>query len=81
MKVYQLIAELGQYDGNADVLFVSQPSWPFEYSISHVMSREEISDDYEAEEREFAHEHSGKTDVILVEGDQLRYGAKACWSR
>lgn len=33
MKVRDLIEELEAYDGDAEVRLMSQPSWPFEYSI------------------------------------------------
>ena len=37
MTVQELIEELRLMDQNAPVRFASQPSWPFEYSISGVV--------------------------------------------
>lgn len=39
MTVRELIRKLGEYDDDAQVLFVSQPNWPFEYSIEGACAR------------------------------------------
>ena len=87
MKVRQLIEYLEQYDPEGEVLLAMQPSWPFEYSIRKVISREKVLDmmprrqnyldgsDDDIELPEGAHEN----DVFLTEGEQLRYGSKHCW--
>jgi hypothetical protein len=76
-------------DEDAEVLFISQPSWPFEYSIDNVTSRKEVEladqderrdydDDRDYDEREYR-DGEKSNDVFLVEGRQLRYGSKAAW--
>ena len=42
MKVAELIELLEGQDPKAEVLIGSQPSYPFEYGVSNVISREEI---------------------------------------
>ena len=37
MTVAELIQELEYLDGDLEVRFASQPSWPFEYSIRNVV--------------------------------------------
>ena len=61
MTVEELIEELKFYDGELEVRFASQPSWPFEYSISGVVQTtiREHNNRYEA--------------VYLEEGRQLGY--------
>jgi len=72
VKVRDLIYHLNKYDGDAEVLLCNQQSYPFEYSIEGVTSREEIEnndDDYGGE----------RSDVLLLEGNQIRYGTKRAW--
>lgn len=40
MTVEELIQELQYVDRNLEVNFASQPSWPFEYSVSGVVESE-----------------------------------------
>jgi hypothetical protein len=63
----------------AEVHLLSQPAWPFEYSISKVVIRKEFDDD----DDEDCHLNNGTspTDVFLLEGTQLRYGSKKAWNR
>ena len=83
MTVRELIEYLEQFDEDAQVLIMEQPSWPFEYSIDGVITREELierrkeEDDGTAEELGYGMD---KTDVFLVEGTQLRYGDKNAWN-
>ncbi len=77
MNVRELIQELECKDQHAEVRIMSQPSWPFEYSISGVVDREAIKQvdrdhDYEGEPDE-------QNDVFLLEGSQLCYGDKNAW--
>lgn len=63
MTVRELIEELVQLDGNTEVRFASQPSWPFEYSIRSVIVAG--IEDRQTEEI---------TDVVyLEEGRQIGY--------
>lgn len=81
MTVRQLMEELEQYDPDAQVLMMQQPSWPFEYSIEGVTQRwmfdEELATD-DAEDRDDRGTKRG-SDVFLLEGTQLRYGSKNAW--
>lgn len=42
--VGNLISDLEQYDEDLPVLLMQQPSWPFEYSIDGLVSREEMDE-------------------------------------
>jgi len=84
MNVAELIERLEEMDPEAEVLFISQPHWPFEYSVSGLATRAEIEDvdndlhDDEPGERVYRDGESAN-DVLLVEGSQLRYGSKSAW--
>ncbi len=84
MKVRDLIEILEDQDPDAEVLIMSQQSWPFENAIAGVAVREEIVEDDEDtgdEGREEPRYEKGTAanDVFIVEGQQLRYGSKAAW--
>ena len=84
MKVRDLIDILEDQDPDAEVLIMSQQSWPFENAIAGVAVREEIvedDEDLDDEEREAPRYEKGTAanDVFIVEGQQLRYGSKAAW--
>lgn len=88
MKVSELIELLEEQDPDAEVLVMSQPNWPFELSLAGVTTREEMlradhdedgdGDDDDGEPR--LERGTAKSDVFLVEGEQLRYGSKTAWS-
>ena len=61
MTVRELIEELKYMDEDATVRFASQPSWPFEYSISGVV---QTTVNYNENERDM---------VYLEEGRQVAY--------
>ena len=61
MTVRELIEELRLMDQDATVRFASQPSWPFEYSISGVV---QTTVNYNENERDM---------VYLEEGRQVGY--------
>ena len=61
MTVRELIEELKYMDEDATVRFASQPSWPFEYSISGVV---QTTVNYNDNERDM---------VYLEEGRQVGY--------
>ena len=42
MKVRELIEILEDQDPNAEVVTISQPSWPFEYEVAGVTVRQEV---------------------------------------
>ena len=52
MKVYELMEILEAADPEADVLLASQPSWPFEWSVSGAVIRSEIPPRWEEDEDE-----------------------------
>jgi len=88
MKVSELIELLEEQDPDAEVLVMIQQSWPFECSLAGVTTREEMlradrdedgdGDDDDDEPR--LERGTAKSDVFLVEGEQLRYGSKTAWS-
>ena len=73
MKVRELLESLEGQDPEAEVLIVTQPRWPFEYDILHVKTREDVGGP------KYSSEYSNGSDVLLVSGEQLRYGMKGCW--
>jgi hypothetical protein len=86
MKVGELIDMLSDYDDAAEVRLMTQPSWPFEHSISGVVSRDEIECDPDDEPadasnagRTFDGGRNGTGDVFILEGSQLCYGSKQAW--
>lgn len=83
MKVKQLFEILGGLDPDAEVLIMSQQSWPFENAIKGVVVRQDVEDneDVDAEDRAWLRRENGSAanDVFIVEGAQLRYGNKAAW--
>jgi hypothetical protein len=53
---------------------MSQPNYPFKYSVEKLVTRQEFEpDDYEEEEKL-------PNAIFLLEGSQLRYGSRAAWS-
>jgi hypothetical protein len=86
MKVHQLIAILEEQDGDAEVLIMSQQTWPFEVALHGVVIRADMEGGDEEDEE--GHDDAGRargdgtsrTDVFLVEGRQLRYGSKTAWN-
>ena len=92
MKVSELIELLEEQDPDAEVLVMSQPNWPFELGLAGVTTREEMlrvdrdedgdgdDDDDDDEQEPRLERGAAKSDVFLVEGEQLRYGSKTAWS-
>lgn len=86
MTVRELISELEQYDGEAQVRLMIQQSWPFQNSVNCVVSLEDVTEpDYgEDEDCEAPHDFYGPVPagtVYIVEGSQLGYGYKSAWER
>lgn len=83
MKVSELIEILQEQDPDAEVLIMSQQSWPFENAVAGVAVREEVVradvDDGDDEETEYERS-TAANDVFIVEGSQLRYGSKNAWN-
>jgi len=68
VTVQELIDELQCCDGDADVRFLAQPSWPFEYTIATVVEATDQPPDLSGYRDTPAHR------VLLVEGRQACYG-------
>ena len=84
MKVSELIELLEEQDPDAEVLVMMQQNWPFECSLAGVTTREEMlradrEDRDEDDEEPRLESGTAKSDVFLVEGQQLRYGSKTAW--
>ena len=81
ITVGELIDLLEQYDRDAQVLLMTQKSWPFENAIEGVISREEVMERNREEDGEdvIPREGEEKSDVFILEGTQLRYGSKNAW--
>jgi hypothetical protein len=71
MTVQELIDELECCDGDAEVRFLAQPSWPFEYTIAAVVEATDQPEDLRA------CRDTPTRRVLLVEGRQACYGDKA----
>ena len=85
MKVSELIELLEEQDPDAEVLVMSQPNWPFELGLAGVTTREEMlradrDEDGDRDDEPRLERGIAKSDVFLVEGEQLRYGSKTAWS-
>jgi hypothetical protein len=70
MTVQELIDELEGCDSEAEVRFLAQPSWPFEYTIAAVVEAADQPDDLSG-----SRETPAKR-VLLVEGRQACFGDK-----
>ena len=81
MKVCDLIERLEECDPDADVLLMTQESWPFENDTVGVITREALLVECEdSDDAEYNGSDGEATDVFIVEGQQLRYGSKAAWT-
>jgi hypothetical protein len=72
VKVSELIEILSYCDPDANVIIVEQPNWPLEHALAGVAVRNEFSHD--------TSDGRDGGDVVLVEGQQLRYGSRDAWS-
>jgi hypothetical protein len=87
MTVRELIEMLESEDPDAEVRSMQQPSWPFEYEIAGVVTREAIyaarrdsepgGDDDDDDEPES--DEKPQATVFLLEGRQVCYGDKVAW--
>lgn len=84
MTVAELIERLSEMDPDARVFLMMQPSWPFEYSISGVTTRDDFTErEYDEDGNDVSHiadDNERPSDVFLCEGQQLRYGNKDAWN-
>jgi len=87
MKVQELIDILEEHDPDAEVLIMSQQSWPFENRVHGVTVRsamesgaeEDGEGEDDAPDETEADDGRSASDVFIVEGHQLRYGSKTAW--
>ena len=68
MTVQELIAELDRCDGGAEVRFLAQPSWSFEYTIAAVVAATDQPADLSG------YRETPASRVLLIEGRQACYG-------
>ena len=68
MTVQELIDELECCDGEAEVRFLAQPSWPFEYTIAAVVEASDQPADLSG------YRETPAPRILLVEGRQACYG-------
>ncbi len=68
MTVQELIDELEGCDGDAEVRFLAQPSWPFEYTIATVVEATDQPPDLSG------YRDTPAPRILLVEGRQACYG-------
>ena len=89
MKVQDLIEILEEMDAEADVFIATQPEYPFECRLAGVCQRVDYADDGGSDDAEPWHGSDRwtaseldlpKNDVLILTGDQMRYGAKAAWA-
>lgn len=73
MTVGELIEVLENVDPEAKVLMGCQPRWPFEYACTGVTVRGAFK------EEEDIRGDENSNDVILLQGNQLRYGDEVMW--
>ena len=78
MQVRDLIELLEDQDPEAEVLIMTQQNWPFENAVAGVASREDIVE--EEPDEDAGTDGAARSDVLIVEGSQLRYGSKAAWN-
>lgn len=88
MKVQELMALLSKMDPDASVYVAIQPEYPFEVALLGIAVRRDFT---EADEEEFEGGESQRdrwstparllpaNDVLLVTGEQVRYGERAAW--
>ena len=73
MTVKQLIDLLVDMNPEAEVTMMSQPSWPMEYSLRGVAERQAF------DRKKPQDEKAAPNDVVLIEGQWLRYGSRDAW--
>jgi hypothetical protein len=77
----ELLEEISDDGANddADVRIMSQPHWPFEYSIAGAIQRQDFECELGEPEEACLNPGDSRSDVFLVEGAQLGYGDKRAW--
>lgn len=80
MTINELIERFEDYrdeiGGDAEVRLMTQQNWPFENTITGLVSGQEIND---ADEDGTDEDVEDDAVVYIVEGTQLGYGSKRAW--
>jgi hypothetical protein len=88
MKVRELMALLSEMDPDASVYVAIQPEYPFEVALLGIAVRRDFTEtDEDGLEDDESHQDRWSTparllpgnDVLLVTGEQVRYGERATW--
>lgn len=77
MTVQDLIDALRSLDRDAPIRLMSQPNYPFEYSVAGVWVDESFDNDYEDDDA--PSDKPTVKPVYILEGDQLGYGKRRAW--
>ncbi len=89
MKVKNLMDALRSCDPEAEVVMVFQPHWPLETALQGIAVRKEFKDGDETNDDDGDEAPSAppprrngeaENDVVLVQGDFLRYGSADAWN-
>lgn len=78
MKVSELIELLRGFDADAEVVITTRPNEPMEHALAGVATRGSFDPHLQAPAAPDP-QGAAPSDVILVEGRWLRYGALAAW--
>jgi hypothetical protein len=76
MKVSELIELLGYFDADAEVVITTQPNYPMEHAVAGAAMRANLPEAQDLDRETF---RAAPSDVILVEGNWLRYGLPSAW--
>jgi hypothetical protein len=87
MKLSALIEELQAIQDSMgdnkdpEVRLMTQPGWPFEFSIEKAIQRSDICEDDDDEDVCYDGNHTEEDGniVYLLEGSQICYGTKKAW--
>jgi hypothetical protein len=67
MTVYELIQQLQQFDGDAEVFIASQPSWALQHHIGEIAEVDDVSLEIDEEPDD---DHEPIPAVYIAEGSQ-----------
>ena len=70
------LRDFQEIDGDTEVRLMTQPNWPFEWSIDGVVYDDEIDEDEDGEEKD---EDENVKAIYILEGQQLGYGRRKAW--
>lgn len=76
MTVKELISRLEGCDPDAQVYVLTQPNWPFENACEGVIERWDFE---EAPDEDAPVSDKWGSDVMILQGEQVRYGSPKAW--